>query len=646
MAQNAVALRKSLTCKFVAVAFLISLIPQAFLYFYSTKTASDMLIESLGDDLKEKSFLVGADIDRFYSQREHDVRILSQADVLEGDDLNAIIKYLTEIIEETPYLDDIDVINSDGIIIASSGEQNEKGMHVLELYPSLKSLFDDVRNAEQGEIIVSGLVELDSGPGLAFLTPITDDTNTVVIKILLVEINLDTVKKIVADFDDRVIGAKYVYLVNNDGRVIVSADPETDFLSPYPDLTVKPELLDNFSLQGDVGSVIYQDAKGEEVMAGFADMAEFGVNKAMDWSIIAVAPIADITKPIDGFKADLLFFTVIVFGMVMFGMLVTSRNILKSIQKLSTAAAKFGHGDFSARAVVRTKDEIGALAISFNQMAESLTSNVERRQRAEDDLKILNADLERRIGDRTAELREAQGELLRKSRLAALGQLTGTVSHELRNPLGALRAAIAAIRKLASDGQEIMQRSIAIADRSVTRCDEIISDLLDYSRVRPLNRTEVALDDWLPTVLDEIELPAGVELALSRDCGLELPLDPDRLRRVLLNLVDNACQAMTAGEEEDDEARARRLAVSTRATDARVELCIADTGPGFDAETLAKVFEPLYSSKTFGVGLGLTVVKQIMEQHGGGVEIDSTPGEGTEVVLWLPLPESARKAVS
>ncbi len=189
---------------------------------------------------------MGADIDRFYNQRERDVRILSQADVLEGDDINAIIKYLTEIIEETPYLDDIDVINSDGIIIASSGEQNEKGMHILAMHPSLKSLFGDVRNAEQGEIFVSEIVELDSGSGLAFLTPITDDSNTIVLRVLLVEINLDTVEQIVADFDDRVIGDKYVYLVDNNGRVIVSADPDSYLLSPYPDLSVKHELVDNF----------------------------------------------------------------------------------------------------------------------------------------------------------------------------------------------------------------------------------------------------------------------------------------------------------------------------------------------------------------------------------------------------------------
>ena len=84
------------------------------------------------------------------------------------------------------------------------------------------------------------------------------------------------------DFDERVIGGKYVYLVDNQGRVIVTADPDVDLFSDYPDLVVQPGLLDDFSRQGAVGSITYEDTTGELVMAGFADMGEFGVNAAMD----------------------------------------------------------------------------------------------------------------------------------------------------------------------------------------------------------------------------------------------------------------------------------------------------------------------------------------------------------------------------
>ena len=103
------------------MALLLVLAPQVTLFYFSSNTASKMLIESLRDDLKEKSFLVGADIDRLFQQRLHDVLVLSQADVLETTNIDAIIQYLTEVIEATPYLDDIDVIQVDGTIIAISG---------------------------------------------------------------------------------------------------------------------------------------------------------------------------------------------------------------------------------------------------------------------------------------------------------------------------------------------------------------------------------------------------------------------------------------------------------------------------------------------------------------------------------------------
>ena len=127
---NNVRRHKRLTTKLLILG-LLAVGPLVFLYFFATTTASDMLVESLRNDLKEKSFLVGADIDRFFEQRTHDVRTLSQADVLESSDIHAIIQYLTEVIDETPYLDDIDVIDVDGTIVASSGEQNERGENVL-----------------------------------------------------------------------------------------------------------------------------------------------------------------------------------------------------------------------------------------------------------------------------------------------------------------------------------------------------------------------------------------------------------------------------------------------------------------------------------------------------------------------------------
>ena len=298
------------------------------------------------------------------------------------DNIEKIIQYLTEVIQETPYLDDIDIINPNGIIIASSGEQNEKGKHVLELYPELQTLFSDSQMAQQGDIFVSNILELDSGPGLAFLTPITDDSNTIVINTLLVEINLDTIKKIVADFDQRVLGDKYVYLVDNDGRVIVTADPKIQLLDLFPDLFVQRDLLNKFADQGAVGSIIYTDEKGHEVMAGFADMAEFGVNRAMDWSIIAIAPMSEITQPATNLKQALFIFTLLAFLIAIALLYVTSRNILKAVAYLVDGSRKVSSGDLNYRLDESSKDEFGFLAKILNHTLNHLVSVQKEAQQA------------------------------------------------------------------------------------------------------------------------------------------------------------------------------------------------------------------------------------------------------------------------
>ncbi|MCH9052649.1 MAG: HAMP domain-containing histidine kinase [Proteobacteria bacterium] len=254
-------------------------------------------------------------------------------------------------------------------------------------------------------------------------------------------------------------------------------------------------------------------------------------------------------------------------------------------------------------------------------------------------LRALTRALER-LRASQEQLVATQGELLGKERLAAIGQVTATVGHELRNPLGSIRTALAVVRKLARGEDPMMKESLDISDRGVTRCDAIISDLLDFTRIQQLNREPTAIDRWLRTVLEEHDFPAPVRLRLELEAGIEMPLDRDRIRRVVVNVIDNACDAMDGKEPGGD--RAPLLTVGTRVNGGRLEIAIRDTGHGMASEVAAKAFEPLYSTKAFGVGLGLPMVKNIMEQHGGGVDITSQEERGTEVVMWLPLAAEAR----
>jgi PAS domain S-box-containing protein len=247
-------------------------------------------------------------------------------------------------------------------------------------------------------------------------------------------------------------------------------------------------------------------------------------------------------------------------------------------------------------------------------------------------------ELARRVEERTAELKRTQEELLRSERLSVLGQLTATVAHELRNPLSAIRNSVYALRELISSKGIALDRPLTRIERSIGRCDRIVTDLLDFARSRQLRCVPQVLDEWLAEVLDEQKLPDRV--ALKRELsapGVVVEFDPDRLRRVIVNLVDNAAQSMP---ESERERLSLEITVGTCAMAGGIEITVSDTGPGIAPDVLPRIFEPLFSTKSFGTGLGLPTVKQIVEQHGGEIELTSALGVGTRAIVRLPLPQS------
>jgi PAS domain S-box-containing protein len=266
------------------------------------------------------------------------------------------------------------------------------------------------------------------------------------------------------------------------------------------------------------------------------------------------------------------------------------------------------------------------------------TQDITQIKRIEQQLAELNVELEQRVQERTAELRTAQTELLKSERLATLGQLTATVSHELRNPLGSMRSSIYVVAHKVESQDKQLQAAIERINRNITRCDQIIDELLDYTRIRDLELNPTNIDNWLAGIIDEQHVPHGVKVErFLKAPGVLVPVDTDRLRRAFINLFENACQAATEMPGRDAPARDATVSVTTSVRQDIFEIAVSDNGYGILPENRDKIFEPLFSTKNFGVGLGLPTVKQIMEQHGGGIEINDNPGGGAIFALWLPL---------
>lgn len=229
--------------------------------------------------------------------------------------------------------------------------------------------------------------------------------------------------------------------------------------------------------------------------------------------------------------------------------------------------------------------------------------------------------------------KQAEEELITKERLATLGHLTATVSHEIRNPLGTIRTAIFSINDALDRNQfGRISRALKLAERNVIRCDNIIDELLCYSRRNEVEPEPVHIDSWLGATLDAQAVEDSIDCFRELNADLVIPIDTGKMRRAVTNIYVNAVHAL-----QEKQTDSKRLTVASLINGGNLEIRIIDNGVGMEPSVFDNMFEPLFSTKGFGVGLGLPIVKNIMNQHGGDIEIESDYGKGTTVILWLPI---------
>ena len=352
-----------------------------------------------------------------------------------------------------------------------------------------------------------------------------------------------------------------------------------------------------------------------------------------------------------------------------------SRTISNPITKLTDVAKQLGEGDLHIRSQVKSKDEVGFLASSFNKMADEIqkstedlqstneeleSSNEELRSTTEDleasneelrstteeleasneelqsaseeleasneELRTTNEDLEKK----TDELRQAHEKLIHQKKLAAVGQLASGIGHELRNPLGVVKNAVYYIKTKVGDSDEKLLKHLNIMEREINNSNKIINDLLGFSRTKMPTTFPEDPNKIVEQSLEVVEVPKNVLLVTDTDGDLpKVMADKDQIQQVLVNLCLNGIQAMAA--------EGGQLKVSTHAAEDFVQIKVADSGCGVPEENLIKLFDPFFTTKAKGVGLGLAVTYGIIEKHKGTIEVQSQSGEGTTFTVSLPV---------
>ncbi|MCR4289292.1 MAG: ATP-binding protein [Candidatus Scalindua sp.] len=312
-------------------------------------------------------------------------------------------------------------------------------------------------------------------------------------------------------------------------------------------------------------------------------------------------------------------------------------GVVKPVKLLVKITDKVASGDLSQKVEISSKDEIGLLASQFNQMTKNLKQLIDEKEGVMDELKNVNKELSlinNELVQKNEQLNEAQEQLVRTEKLAAVGTLASGVSHELRNPLSAIKNAVFLLkrklsRKAMPDIDEKVIQFLDIMDNEIDRCSKIINDLLGFTRVSKPTRFSSDINAVVNEALSRVVIAKNIKLSKTLQPNLPMiMIDANQIDQVLINLVENACQAMVDGGE---------LKIRSKVSESFMEIEISDSGCGIPEKEVKKIFDPLFTTKPRGTGIGLAVCHGIMQKHNGAIKVKSQEGIGTKMFIRLPL---------
>lgn len=366
-------------------------------------------------------------------------------------------------------------------------------------------------------------------------------------------------------------------------------------VTPQSYLTKKRKLLDKTTLQ--VLNIL-------EV-----EVPIFYEGSAFRWGSIKIGlSLEDTLKEIRKTQSGLMLIGLAGLAMGLIGAVILARRITGPLHKLVDGTVKISKGDFSQTIDIHSSDEIGELAKSFNQM--SLQLKISRKH-----------------------IEEAHQKLIQAEKLASIGRMSAGIAHEIRNPLTSIKLNI---QKVFADKQlgDLEKSHLAISQEGIRQIENFIKELLNFTRERKLNFARfpmsVILDESIKMITDSLDLK---KIKVTRHYGKNLPsvrVDADKLRQVFVNLLHNAVDAV-------DEGGLIQVRISCRSRKMRVE--ISDSGCGIPEKDWDIVFEPYYTTKSSGFGLGLANARKIVELHKGTIRIRSKPEKGTKFEVIIPCEE-------
>lgn len=391
-------------------------------------------------------------------------------------------------------------------------------------------------------------------------------------------------------------GVKEISIISNDQQILASTNPTR---SGQPLSHRKKELI----IKAELGEPVSQEGSAYNVILPvIADDMQYGY-------IHLQINRDDFSKVLKENTIKRIAATVVVFSIGILLAIILSKQYTRPILRVVEAAERVAAGDLKQSIPVHSRDEIGKLSDTFNRMVHNLREGKALEQR----------------------LREAEN-------LAGLGQLSRDMAHEIRNPLNFINLSIDHIAEKYKPGGEEQRDKFANLMSGIKieiqRLNNLVNNVLDYGKPIRLALQRVGIVELLEDVMSLIWAKAeseGVIIEKEYTATPSLLLDPDLFKSCILNCISNAFHAMSTVDGD------KLLHIRTFENDGWFYISVRDTGIGVASENVDKVFEPFFSTKQSGVGLGLPMMKRVAEEHGGRVRFQSEQGKGSTVTIALPL---------
>ena len=588
---------------------LASFLPLMLAFFFTFRTESSLFREEKLNSLKEYNLIINKEIDSFFLNNASILsNFLNVNTLYSGNGANINQTYVVDFIEKSADIASLAFFDSKAVEYAYFGPM-----------PKFKYK-QEIKNAiKTGMLTVGSLgVVKEKGLSVSFAFKSSFLTET---KFVAAQIPLSNLSKYLLEGKE---GNK-VLIFNKNGFLIYSTEgginkegTSVNFRKEMETLAPKAENDAIISVEMD-----------EEI-------GVLSVNNLSGWLVYTHFPLQEIEGGLLGiykkFYKEIIIICCIVLLFAMFISIYVSGLMVEPLRTMTVAFQKLEQGKVNEIPdLPYQNNEIGGLSLAFAKMVDTIKIRFDELEQEREDLAGLNQSLQIRVGSRTKELRTALNELIKKERLAAIGQMASVVSHEIKNPLAVIKNAVYLLKaRLGKNTDVKMAKNFQVIDDESTQANSIIEEILGYARTREQILTTIDLSLYAREILSSYPIPQNIQLTTyfyTED--LPVTIDLEEMKQALRNIIANAIEVMPDGG---------MLVVKTKLLkDGKASLSVTDSGPGIPQDLQEKIFTPFFTTKARGTGLGLAVVKKVCARNNVDFKLRSEVGKGTKMTFIFPL---------